>query len=119
MLKLAETIWRRARMLGSRRIRWLMTGVIFVFSGLILGWMLWYYLPTLLTYHWKLQVLPLLFGFAIYTLDLLLAVLGWSIIMSQLAYQLDFREHFRIYCVTLVAGRIPGCLLYTSPSPRD
>ena len=108
MLRLAETIWRRARTLGSRRIRWLMTGLIFVFSGLILGWMLWHYLPTLLTYRWKLQVLPLILGFAIYTLDLLLAVLGWSIIMGQLAHQLDFREHFRIYCVTLVAGRIPG-----------
>lgn len=108
MPKLAETIWRRARMLGARRIRWLMTGLIFVISGLILGWMLWHYLPTLLTYRWKLQVLPLILGFAIYTLDLFLAVLGWSIIMGQMADQLDFREHFRIYCVTLVAGRIPG-----------
>lgn len=109
MLKHAKEIWKRARnTLGSRRIRWLMTGLIIVFSGVILGWMLWHDLPTLLTYRWKLQALPLILGFAIYTLDLLLAVLGWSIIMGQLAHPLEFREHFRIYCVTLVAGLIPG-----------
>jgi hypothetical protein len=85
-----------------------MTGLIFAFSGVTLGWMFWHYLPTLLAYNWKLQVLPLIFGFPIYTLDLFLAIFGWSVIMGQLAYPLDFREHFRVYCVTLVAGRIPG-----------
>lgn len=108
MLRHAEAIWRRALTFGSRRIRWLVTGLIIVFSGGILGWMLWHYLPTLLTYRWKLQVLPLILGFVIYSLDLFLAILSWSIIMGRLAQRIDFREHFRIYCVTLVAGRIPG-----------
>jgi len=108
MLKHAETIWRRARTFGSRRISWLVTGLIITFSVGFLGWMLWHYLPTLLAYHWKLQVLPLILGFPIYTLDLLLAVLGWSIIMGQLGHPLDFREHIRIFCMTRVAGRIPG-----------
>jgi glycosyltransferase 2 family protein len=108
MLRHVEAIWRRAHTVGSRRIHWLTTGLILVFSGVVLGLMLWYYLPTLLTYRWQLQVLPLILSFAIYALDLLLAILGWSIIMGQLAPQLDFREHFRIYSVTLVAGRIPG-----------
>jgi len=70
--------------------------------------MLWYYLPTLLTYHWQLQIWPLLLGFAIYALDLGLAVLGWSIIMGHLTNPLSLREHFRIYCMTLAAKRIPG-----------
>jgi len=108
MLRLAKAIWRRLHTLGSHRLRWLMTGLIIAFSIVILGWMLWHYLPTLLAYHWKLQVLPLILGFPIYTLDLLLAVLGWSIIMRQLGHQFDFREHIRIFCMTRVAGRIPG-----------
>ncbi len=108
MLRYAETIWRRARTLGSRPMRWLMTGLIIVFSSVILGWMLWHYLPTLTAYRWNLQVLPLILGFAIYTLDLLLAIYGWSIIMGLFAHQFTFREHFRIYCVTQVAGLIPG-----------
>ena len=108
MRRYAEAIWRRVRAMGSHRMRWLMTGLIITFSVVFFGWMLWHYYPTLLTYHWKLQVLPMILGFPIYTLDLLLAVLGWSIIMRQLGNQFAFREHIRIFCMTRVAGRIPG-----------
>lgn len=108
MRRYAEAIWRRAHTLGSRRISWLVTGLIITFSVVFFGWMLWHYLPTLLAYHWKLQVLPLILGFPIYSLDLLLAVFGWSIILGQLGNQFDFREHIRIFCMTRVAGRIPG-----------
>jgi hypothetical protein len=39
---------------------------------------------------------------------LLLAVFGWALIMRHLAVDLNFRDHLRIYCLTLVTGRIPG-----------
>jgi hypothetical protein len=40
--------------------------------------------------------------------DLLLAVFGWSRIMQWFDRSQGFREHFRIYCSTMIAGRIPG-----------
>jgi|YNPNPStandDraft_1061719.scaffolds.fasta_scaffold23212_3 uncharacterized membrane protein YbhN (UPF0104 family) len=108
MLNRVQEVWQRIHRLDSHRVRWLTTGGILVFSCIVLGSMLWYYFPTLLTYRWQLHVWPLLLGFVIYALDLWLAVWGWSIIMGQLTNPLGFREHFRIYCMTLVAKRIPG-----------
>lgn len=104
----AEVIWRRANTLDSRRLRWILTGLIVTFSIVLLGWMFWRTLPTLLAYEWKLHVLPLILCFPIYTLDLLLAVLGWSIIMRQLGHKFTYGKHFRIIAMTMIAGRIPG-----------
>lgn len=70
--------------------------------------MLWRYLPTLRTYPWSLNLWYLLAGCLIYTLDLLLVVFCWQSIMQQLGAPLTFREHLRIYCLTFVAGRLPG-----------
>ncbi len=108
MKRYAHIIQERINTLGSHRLKWLVTGLIVTFSIAFFSWMLWRYYPTLLSYHWKLQIIPFILGFPIYSLDLLLAVVGWSIIMRQMGYRLPLRDHFRIYCMTRVAGRIPG-----------
>jgi hypothetical protein len=108
MRRYAEILWGRVRKLDPSRLRWIATGLIVTFSVVFFGWMLWRTLPTLLAYDWKLQVLPLILGFPIYTFDLLLAVFGWSIIMEQMGHKFTFARHFQIYSTTLVAGRIPG-----------
>jgi hypothetical protein len=108
MRRYAEAIRKRLGTFESNRMRWVLTALIIIFSVVFFGWMLWRYLPTLLAYHWNLQVLPLILCFPIYTLDLFLAVLGWSIIIERLADHFAFREHIRIFCTTRVAGRLPG-----------
>jgi glycosyltransferase 2 family protein len=108
MRRYAIAIRERMGSFGSNRLKWLVTGLMVVFSAVFFGWMFWHYYPTLAAYKWKLQILPLVLGFPIYSLDLLMAVLGWSAIMRQLGYRLALKEHVRIFCMTRVAGRIPG-----------
>jgi hypothetical protein len=106
---MARAIWTRVRLLGDQRwTRWIITGLILVLSAVGLGGMLVAYWPTLIAYRWELRPLPLVVAYVVYSLDLPLAVWGWSIIMGRLAGSIGLREHFRVYCSTLVAGRIPG-----------
>lgn len=105
----ADAVWLRAKTLNGRGVtRHVMTGLVLLFSVVFLGRILFDYWPTLMAYNWEFSLWPLLIGCAIYALHLVLAVRGWSLIMQQLAVPISLREHFRIYCFTRIAGRIPG-----------
>lgn len=105
----AAALWKRAKSLaGQPRMPSLTTGLILAFSTLFMGGMLWYYWPTLASYQFDIVWWPLIASGIAYMFHLLLSVAGWSMIMRQLGVGLGFREHFKIYCITRVAGRIPG-----------
>ncbi|NJN15795.1 MAG: hypothetical protein HC822_05655 [Oscillochloris sp.] len=49
---------------------------------------------------------------AVYTLDLALAILGWSLIMGRLSDIKRPLTHARIYCTTAITRRLPGTFWY-------
>jgi hypothetical protein len=77
-------------------------------SFVVLGWILYQYRETLLTYPWHIRPGPLLLALGFYIIDLLLAVWAWTGLIGRLTGPLPFREHLRIYALTQIAGRIPG-----------
>jgi len=101
--------WQWAReMSGRRAVRMALQVVFFAITVAIVVWVLYQNRVTLLTYPWHIQPGLLLLAFGIYAVDLTLAVWSWSNVLNRLSIVVPFREHFRIYALTLVAGRIPG-----------
>ena len=90
------------------RFRSVLFGLLFFLSIAILGGMIVCYVPTILSQPLEFQAGPLILGFVIYSLDLLLAIVSWWLIMSRLTRGISFREHLRIYCLTLFSRRLPG-----------
>ena len=74
----------------------------------VLGGMLWYYAPTLTTVEWHPNLGALGAAGGLYAVYLPLVAGAWGLILQELGATIPFREHLRIYCLTLVAGRIPG-----------
>lgn len=102
-------MWTRIKRMGDHGwLRWLFSGFLFLVSIGILGGMVYYYGPTILSEPLAFQLVPLVLGFGVYSLDLLLVIVSWGLIMSRLANGISFREHLRIYCLTLFTRRIPG-----------
>jgi glycosyltransferase 2 family protein len=109
LLARAERLWLAVRAWSSRRwLRRLVALAVVGLSGGVLAWMLLASWPDLAATRGQWRAWPIAAAAAVYALDLLLAVWAWSRLLRTLAPPLAYRQHFRIYGLTLVAGRIPG-----------
>ncbi len=102
--------WDKLRRLVMGRIAWRALGASAVILGAVfLGTLLWSYWPVLVGFKWQFRWWPLALGMILYPVDLLLAVFAWTQVLESLeTTRLPFRKHWKIYALTLVAGRIPG-----------
>ncbi len=96
-----KTLWRVGVMLG-------MLGI----SVAILGVIVYRQWDVLVSYPWEFRPFPLLASFAFYSADLFLVVWVWSEMMKKLGHPMGFWKHFRYYCMTNLAKRIPGTVWY-------
>ena len=48
----------------------------------------------------------------VYAGDLALAIVGWSLIVGTLGELWNWRQHFRIYCITAITRPLPGTMWY-------
>jgi hypothetical protein len=92
----------------QRWVRRLVTLAVVALSAAVIGWMLWTSWPSLAATRGQWRAWPIAVAALLYVLDLLLAVWGWSRLLNMLAPRLSFRQHLRVYGLTLVAARIPG-----------
>ena len=86
--------------------------VIFALCFSILGYSLYKNWTALAAFQWEINYLQIALSFIIYTFDLALAVLGWSLIVNKLAGFSDFRKNLKIYCYSNIASRLPGTVWY-------
>lgn len=114
----------RRRVRGWINLTWnAITGILHhrKWAQLIIGGLYAFVLITLALGAWRERVLilqwlgrltPKVLGgvFIIYSFNLVLAVIVWYLIMMRLSGIKSFWLHFRVYCVTNVARRLPGVL---------
>ena len=109
-LKIKNQILRLAR--NDRFQRLAFTGVLFLASILILGYLVFKERNLLLEYRWEFNVIPAIISFPLYTIALLTIVGIWGWMMNTLSKKLSFATHFRYFAVSNVAKRLPGTIWY-------
>jgi glycosyltransferase 2 family protein len=87
------------------------TGMI-VASAAILFFLVYRQREILFQHEWHIQALPLLLSFFFYCIALFLVALIWSNIMNALGTRIPALRHFRYYCISNLAKRIPGTIWY-------
>ena len=95
-----------------KKLRVVVPAVIFALCFSILGYSLHKNWAALAAFQWKINYPQIALSFILYTFDLTLAVLGWSLIVSKLAGFSDFRKNLKIYCYSNIASRLPGTVWY-------
>jgi hypothetical protein len=95
-----------------KKLRIAVPVLIFALCFSILGYGLYKNWTALAAFQWKINYLQMALSFIIYTFDLTLAVLGWSLIVSKLAGFSNFRKNLKIYCYSNIASRLPGTVWY-------
>ncbi len=73
-----------------------------------LGVMVYNSRETLLTYDWQFRPIPFIISFAIYATALILAILGWGLIVNKIAGKRPWLTHIYIFCTTNITQRLPG-----------
>jgi hypothetical protein len=63
---------------------------------------------VLVTYRWRFDYMAALMVFIWYSAALLVAAVGWNLIMGRLTGVPDFRRNFKLYCYTNLVRRLPG-----------
>jgi len=105
-------LWNAAVGFLSRRRGWTRAIVIGLYSFVVIALALgiWRERAVVLQLLGRLTPRVLMGTFAIYSVDLMLAVIVWYLIMARLSGIKSFRLHFGVYCVTNLARRLPGVL---------
>jgi len=105
--------WRARLRALARPGRWL-AGAALAAAVLLLAVFFYRNWPTLWGYVRAADYRWLVASFFWYTLDLILAALGWAWVMRGLTGPGDWRKHFTIYCVSNVGRRLPGTFWYVA-----
>jgi uncharacterized membrane protein YbhN (UPF0104 family) len=87
-------------------------GLVMISSFGYLGYMLVRNWGQLASYEWRIDYRQTAFAFVCYSLSLVLAVLGWGVIMSHFTQVRDLRRHLKYYVYTNLLRRLPAPLLY-------
>src|SRR5438874_320309 len=83
-------------------------GMLFMVTPLVvLALLIWQEREQLLSIHWNLDPTILLFSFVLYSFALGIAVINWGILMNELGGRLSWPVHFKAYCQTNAARRVP------------
>jgi glycosyltransferase 2 family protein len=77
-----------------------------------LGYLVYRERATLLDHVWRIYPAPLLLAILIYALDVMWAAVLWGSILNRLGCRIKFLQHYRFYCLSHLAKRIPGTLWY-------
>ncbi len=96
----------------SSRGRVISTIFAIVFTVAILGAMVYREREILFTQKWSVHWTALLGAFLIYSVCLYLTVKIWTWIVEAMGVYIQFGKHFRYYCISLLARRLPGTVWY-------
>lgn len=97
--------------------RWItvLTSVMMIFITIgVLGFLVYRNKEILLTFQWKLNILPLAAALGVHGFAMLLGTFVWAGIINVLGSKLRFRQHFRYFCLNMIARRLPGTLWYVA-----
>jgi glycosyltransferase 2 family protein len=99
---------------GRRRpyLRIVATIATLLISAFILGYLVYNQRETLTEFKFRIQPLPLIAAFIIFSLDLGLVALIWGWMMNALGERVSIWKHIRIYYVSNITKRIPGTIWY-------
>jgi hypothetical protein len=113
MSRLRTRISRRLRGPGAWRT-WIGLALLAALTGYAFYAILWNELPSLNLAELFARLSPAAVGRAVlvYTLDLILAVFGWFMIIGSLSGYWRVLDHTRIYLLTSVTRRLPGTFWY-------
>lgn len=81
-----------------------------VLTGGILGYLVYQQREILLSYHWQIHWLPLVGTFVLHAAVLLLGAFVWASIINIVSVQMPFMQHFKMFCMNMVARRVPGTI---------
>lgn len=77
-----------------------------------MGWLVYQQREALVGFDWQINVLPLVGTIVLYGIALWSAVLEWALIFWALGDQTGFWDHFRFFCLSNLAKRLPGTVWY-------
>lgn len=86
-------------------------GMILV-SAAILFFLVYRQWDILLQHKWSFRALPIFLSFILYFIALLLVIWIWTRIMVAVGADIPALKHFRYYCLSNLAKRIPGTIWY-------
>jgi uncharacterized membrane protein YbhN (UPF0104 family) len=113
MRRTVSSVWQRVR--GAARhpaVRRIAGGAIIAASVGFLGVVLARNWSDLAAYDWHINWAQVLLAFALYSLALGVAVLGWSLLMNRLAPATSLLKHLKYYAYTNLFRRLPVPLVY-------
>ena len=64
------------------------------------------------SYRWHIDLIYLLLAYVVFSFDLILVTYVWVRIIHSFECQISFRKHFRNFCVSNLARRLPGSIWY-------
>lgn len=98
----------------SRPARILFTLAAFGLTLLILGYLIYNQRELLLTYPWNLRWEFLALAFILFSLGLALISRVWVQIIAYFGPRISFSQHFRAFCISNLAKRLPGTVWYVA-----
>lgn len=99
------------------RKRWItvLSSVIMVIITIgVLGFLVYRNKEVLLTFRWEINIFPLIAALGIHGIAMLLGTFVWAGVINVLGAKLHFRQHFRYFCINMIARRLPGTLWYVA-----
>lgn len=110
LVKLKTHLLSLAR--NERFQRLVFSGVFFLSTIVILGYLVFRERDLLFEYRWEFRAMPALTSFAIYTAALVMVIWIWGWMMNTLTKKIPFRIHFHNYAISNVTKRLPGTIWY-------
>ncbi len=105
----------RQRISGLFKRKWVNVAislVMILITSVILGYLLYRQKDVLFAYQWKLNWAPLGIALLLHGITLLIGAKVWSETIYVLGVRLDFKQHFRLFCLNMLARRLPGTIWY-------
>ena len=112
-----QPLWEKIRAAGRQDSSWRQMGKLLWIGlagspALIIALIAWQNWDTVLSTVLNIRYHQLGWAFAAYIVSISAAVLGWHLIMRDLAEQKSLRLNLKIYLYTLSARRLPGTIWY-------
>ena len=104
-----ETIEPKRR---SNRWGLLFTILMVGAAGLALVYMVYRDWEILLSYDWQIHPWPLAATVLLHAITMLFGSWNWGVVMDHFSQKLPYVRHFRYFCLSHAAKRLPGTLWY-------
>ena len=98
--------------LGKKWVTWFISGFMILFTAGMLAYLVYRQRDVLLSYSWDLNWSPLVIALGVHLALLLLGAYVWAEILNALGPRISFLRHFRVFCMNMMARRIPGTFWY-------